>query len=886
MFARCTGRCQGQGATCPTCRRCALAEDALDLSAEVVELSLVEGERRVSPPEMGSIEGERGRLYVLVEVSAPADLWDVASERLVAAATEAFRSARGGITGALNAAAEAANRLLLEENANALPDQQIWAGLNCVVMRGSDLYLGQAGPALTYIARDGAVTRFPRSFDDLQTGDAPALTPLGESYEVQVRLAHFTLQPHDLVALTASHLPTLASTDNVHTALTAGNAREAATALADLAQGQDFSAMVIQVGSRVGRRTVSSAPGPSIRESARRRHKERHGPSASERERDVWWYGEGEPSLSADPLERPAAGPSEKRSPEPPLEKRPAESPQLADDEAAPAPPPARARPTRAEVEPEVETRPRAGRTRPEPVSRAIPPEEHQPLRAVRRLDRAAQRMPVPTPTRGGLLRALRVGIAALFAFLSLLVGAIISMLRWSGRAFGPVIQGAGPLLDRLGQTLASATDAVWQFFRTLWYQLLPGGEAPPKSPRSTRARDATPPGRRGLWLLLAIGLPIVVLTLTAFLVWRQGGTRSVAYNEHAAAAQAYLEQAESAPSDEAAELVQQAQAEIKAAETIQPNSVELRQMRQRAQDMLDRRLNIVRVTPTRLAALGESAQPVSIAVAGDEVYALDLQEGAVYRLSASQPIEGSLASQSPVLYGGQQATNGTLGTPHFLIWMPKGNGRETAALIVLTASGQVVEYDPAANTVRILPFTPVDARVVAIEPYFGNLYLLDREHKQIWKYVPDGNGAYSNPPSSWVTAEASAELAPPLQMAIDGDIYVLQDEGQVSRLNSGRFRPFTLPAIEPPLTSPLALASEPPESTDLFLADGERVLRLSKRGEVLAQFLPPANESWGTIRDLAVDTNAGALYLLTTGGVYRLPYAAAAAEPTPASGE
>ncbi|HBY99578.1 MAG TPA: hypothetical protein DEP84_37520 [Chloroflexi bacterium] len=839
-----------------------MADDALDLSAEVVELSLIEGERRVSPPEMGSIEGERGRLYVLVEVSAPAELWDIASERLVKAATEAFRKARGGITGALNAAAEAANALLLQENANAMPDQQIWAGLNCVVMRGSDLYLGQAGPALTYIARNAAVTRFPRSFDDLQTGDAPALTPLGESYAVQVRLAHFTLKPHDVVALTASHLPTLAPPDAIEAALTSESAQDAAGSLADLAQGQDFSAMVIRVGEQTGRRTVATAPGPSIRESARRRRGEPRGLSSSERERDAWWYGETEPTT---PVE-PAAPPPDKVSAEPP------------------APPPA-SRP-RQEVEPEPRPHRPTRRSRLEPASQVGSPDEPKALPTPRRLDRIAERAPTRRPARGSLLGALRIGVATIYAILAMAVGAIIATLRWSQRALGPLVQRTGPLLDSVGQLFVGAIATVWRFLQSLLYQLLPGGEVPPpRKPGATSAqRDGPPRDRRALWLLAAVGLPLLALTLTAFLVWRQGSTRNSAYNEHAAAAQAYLEQAQAAPTAEAAQLVQQAQAEIEAAETIQPNSVELRQMRERAQDMLDRTLNIIRLTPTRLAALSESAQPVNIAVAGDDVYALDLHEGAIYRLSATRPVDGSLASQSPVVYGGQQATNGTLGTPQFLTWMPKGNDRE-AALIVLTASGQVAEFDPAANTVRILPFTPVDARVVAIEPYFGNLYLLDREHKQVWKYVPDGSGGYSNPPSSWITAEASAELGPPLQMGIDGDIYILQDQGKVSRLNSGKLRDFSLPAIEPPLTSPLVLATEPPESTDLFLADGERVLRFSKRGELLAQYLPPANESWGTIRDLAVDTNAGALYLLTTGGVYRLPYTSATPLPTPSNG-
>src|SRR5688572_18401121 len=102
---------------------------------EVVKLSLVDGQRRQAPPEIGQISARRGVLYVLVEVSAPTETWDQASRQIVAKAIQAFAANKMGETNALQAAAEAVNEFLIARN-KALPKQEhIWAGFNAAFIR-------------------------------------------------------------------------------------------------------------------------------------------------------------------------------------------------------------------------------------------------------------------------------------------------------------------------------------------------------------------------------------------------------------------------------------------------------------------------------------------------------------------------------------------------------------------------------------------------------------------------------------------------------------------------------------------------------------------------------------------------------------------------------
>ncbi|MGH2544034.1 MAG: hypothetical protein ACRDIB_14630, partial [Ardenticatenaceae bacterium] len=210
------------------------------------KLSLVDGQRRQAPPEMGQVSARRGTLYVLVEVSAPTAGWDNASRQIVAKAINTFAASKMGETSALQAAAEAVNDMLLAKNQQLPKEEHVWAGFNAAYIRDDHLYLAQAGPALTYIARGDSVTRFPKSFNELQSGRLEALIPLGERPAIKCRLAHFKLEPEDVLTMASSHLPTFGTESNVLAAMQGGATEELLDSLYKLAYPNDFSAFVIQ----------------------------------------------------------------------------------------------------------------------------------------------------------------------------------------------------------------------------------------------------------------------------------------------------------------------------------------------------------------------------------------------------------------------------------------------------------------------------------------------------------------------------------------------------------------------------------------------------------------------------------------------------------------
>lgn len=134
----------------------------------------------------------RGNLYILVEVSGEEAGRNIIAMQLAEAICQVYYGRKGSITAGLQQALQKANRLLFDENRNALPGEQRTAGVSCVVLRGDSLFVAQAGPAAVFLAQEGQVTRFPERWDRLDElpPDEADTTPLGDRRDVEPSLFH------------------------------------------------------------------------------------------------------------------------------------------------------------------------------------------------------------------------------------------------------------------------------------------------------------------------------------------------------------------------------------------------------------------------------------------------------------------------------------------------------------------------------------------------------------------------------------------------------------------------------------------------------------------------------------------------------------------------
>jgi hypothetical protein len=168
---------------------------------------------------------------------------------------------------------------------------------------------------------------------------------------------------------------------------------------------------------------------------------------------------------------------------------------------------------------------------------------------------------------------------------------------------------------------------------------------------------------------------------------------------------------------------------------------------------------------------------------------------------------------------------------------------------------------------------------VAAIETFDLNLYLLDTDAGQILKFLA---GAYDTAPDNWNGTLATDDLTQAVDLAIDGHVYVLLDDGSILDFYRSKLERTIVPQVVPTLEHAAALVIHP-ESPYIYLLhspDG-RILRLDRDGRLVQQFTSGASGPSGTINpamagatDLVVDEQTSIAYVVASNTLYllRLP--------------
>ena len=149
------------------------------------------------------------------------------------------------------------------------------------------------------------------------------------------------------------------------------------------------------------------------------------------------------------------------------------------------------------------------------------------------------------------------------------------------------------------------------------------------------------------------------------------------------------------------------------------------------------------------------------------------------------------------------------------------------------------------------------------IEAYGGNLYVWGGVPNELLRY---NSGFYGDSPQFWIdpTGVESRDLTTVVDMAIDGNVYLLQSSGRVLILSAGRL----LGEIEPQGLTPAISAvtamfvTGTPEDGSIFLLEpvNERIIQIDKRtGEVVQQIKvrPSSALQLDLLSDIWVDTQS-----------------------------
>ena len=158
-----------------------------------------------------------------------------------------------------------------------------------------------------------------------------------------------------------------------------------------------------------------------------------------------------------------------------------------------------------------------------------------------------------------------------------------------------------------------------------------------------------------------------------------------------------------------------------------------------------------------------------------------------------------------------------------------------------------------------------------AIEAYLRYLYILSSENNQVYKYERLSN-RYSAPAGYNV----NGDLAGALDMAIDGNIYVIKEGGVVVKLLRGEVRPFVIRHAPEGVLANVAKVFKNPDGSLYFLDPVQaRVIVVTDGGAsgestYLRQFVFEG-EQIGELKDLYVDEDESQLFVMDEKRIYKV---------------
>ena len=334
---------------------------------------------------------------------------------------------------------------------------------------------------------------------------------------------------------------------------------------------------------------------------------------------------------------------------------------------------------------------------------------------------------------------------------------------------------------------------------------------------------------------------------------------RAARLEEARSAAELHLDAA--ATTTDAAERREQLEAALAAisrARSIDAEHPDLAILDARAQAALETIDAVVAVDQLRTVlefegALTAPLAPLALEAGGGRLWLLDGERG---RLFAIDPA-GATPPQERYR-SGERYDLAVAGDPLAIAW------DEAGQRLLLLDAGRTLFAVSADGPPQPLPLR--DAAEIrsaqAIATYAGNLYLLDPEGGEIWRYLPAGEGFDSERDPRL----GGVELAAARTLAVDGDLIVLGDDGLRRFTGGGEPAPL-LRGIDRPLESPAGLVEDVARGR-LYVADrGRRRIVLSGRsGDFLAQFHHP---QFFDLRGLALSPDGTELYILTGDGVF-----------------
>lgn len=160
------------------------------------------------------------------------------------------------------------------------------------------------------------------------------------------------------------------------------------------------------------------------------------------------------------------------------------------------------------------------------------------------------------------------------------------------------------------------------------------------------------------------------------------------------------------------------------------------------------------------------------------------------------------------------------------------------------------------------------DGDIKNIYSYAGNIYVLDGKDSQIYAYKNASK-------TKWIN-DSTADLSDAIDMEIDGNIYILKNNGQILKFYKGVIKDFKLQKIKPALLNPLKIHADS-NSKFLYILDppNKRIIVFNKECGDSACALESqyTSENFDNLKDFTIDEKNKIIYALNGSEVYKVNF-------------
>jgi len=404
-----------------------------------------------------------------------------------------------------------------------------------------------------------------------------------------------------------------------------------------------------------------------------------------------------------------------------------------------------------------------------------------------------------------------------------------------------------------------------------------------PAGTAKTRVAARGAPGARydRRWLWAAWAVPLVVALLMVLSRVQHGRAVQAEYQQLLDSIEQTKLSAELSPtaSEQRANIASTLTL-IEKALAIKPQEQGLVTEREAMQSWLDRVNRVSRLFYFSLlqelpSGAGNVSSPQRVIATGNDVFVLDAGTQRVYQYLLNEAGDGlqTLTDDPVLLRAGDQYEGAVVGPLLDMAWVEAGGFRGTSGLFIVDQQAQAFVYDALMGMAHLPNLTTALWQSPrAVSGYVGRLYLLDTQAKDLYRHVLTNTG-YEGEPSTYFLSAPQADLGTAVDLAIDGNVYILHSDGQISKYQEGVPVPFSQEGIDEPMRSPTSICSTGfmDEEGYVFVADSgnQRIVQFSKTGGFVRQLRASDPVYMDNLKSVFVDATTNRIFLLNRNMLY-----------------